>query len=378
MLSNFKYDPDPGATIPKYRQFANALAEYLAGVEYIPGTKLPSDRELAAMTGLSVVTMSKALNLLARRGIVARKVGSGTYIRPPNSGGGKRIAVVCHQKISNDGSFVTSLWTELHRQAPEYGADFLMMQTAPEDYHKVFSAYDLAGMIVLSAENEFMPLIQKLNDSGMNIVQVGMYHEDYPEISFGTDHAAAAEEAVNILHAAGHSRIAFIPRVNDNQLHCGTKARMRGYQLGMYKNGLPVHPDWIMFYRFHQMGNIQDYIHAFDRENFPTAFIFEQTQLIVPLEHILRMIDFRVPQDVSMLLFDHSIISDQIVPVSVYTHDTSEMAKKILDHLFKIKIHDGMPLTAHLYAPDNIVKNKQLLPKHNNPKKKKGKKDEKI
>jgi GntR family transcriptional regulator len=87
MLNKFKFVYDSDSAVPKYRQFADALANYLSGIEYVPGTQLPNDRELAAAYDLSVVTVGRALNLLAKRGIILRKVGAGTFIKPPREAG---------------------------------------------------------------------------------------------------------------------------------------------------------------------------------------------------------------------------------------------------------------------------------------------------
>ena len=376
MLNKFSFVFDPEAKVPKYRQFADALSCHLSGVEYIPGTKLSNDRKLAQAYGISVVTVSRALNLLVKRGIIARKVGSGTYICPPEVSGGKRIALVCHEKISNDGGFVTGLWNELHRQAPGYGVDLLMIQAAPEDYRKAFVNYGLHGMIILSAEKKFLPELAKLYDSGLNIAQVGMWHKEIPQISFGTDHEAAAAKVVDILHKSGHRKIAFLVRSSNGELQCGSAERLRGYQLGMFRNNLPVHPDWIFYGQYSKSHLLKEYLHKLSREdNMPTAFIFEQLLFTINLRHAISELGLSVPEDVSMVVFDNNLCeAESYFPLSSYTHETVDMVTGIFDHLMHRKHHDGSPLPAKFInrgSCKNIKSNSRKISENNQRKEKK-------
>ena len=349
MLNKFNFVFDPESTVPKYRQFADALDRHLSGVEYIPGTKLANDRQLSQVYGLSAVTVSRALNLLVKRGIIARKVGSGTYICPPATGNGKKIALVCHEKISNDGGFVTGLWNELHRQAPVYGVDLLMIQASPEEYRKAFVNYGLYGMIILSAEEEFMPELYELYKSGLNIAQVGMWNRDFPQISFGTDHEAAAANVVDILYKMGHRKIAFLVRGKCGELQCGSAERLRGYQLGMFRNKLPVHPDWIFYGQYNSRSNrLKEHLHKLYKEDaMPTALVFEQLLFAMELGRTLGEYGLNVPDDMSLVVFDNDLMNlENDLQLSSYTHDTSELVTKVLNHLLHCKHHDGLPLPA--------------------------------
>lgn len=67
-------------THPVYRSLADAIARAVARGELPPGSRLPSQRELADRLGLSVQTVGRALEELARRGLVRGHVGRGTWI----------------------------------------------------------------------------------------------------------------------------------------------------------------------------------------------------------------------------------------------------------------------------------------------------------
>jgi GntR family transcriptional regulator len=66
---------------PAWAQIEARLAERIAGGGLAPGERLPPERALAATLGVSRMTVRQALDALARRGLVERGVGRGTFVR---------------------------------------------------------------------------------------------------------------------------------------------------------------------------------------------------------------------------------------------------------------------------------------------------------
>jgi DNA-binding GntR family transcriptional regulator len=65
---------------PAYRQIAALLRDRITDGTYRPGTQLPSLRALQAETGHAIMTIRRAIAVLADEGLV-RTVGKGTYVR---------------------------------------------------------------------------------------------------------------------------------------------------------------------------------------------------------------------------------------------------------------------------------------------------------
>jgi DNA-binding FadR family transcriptional regulator len=64
------------------RTVANALrAEITGGTKYLPGTRLPSYRRLAAEHGVAVNTAMAAMRMLAAEGLVSVRASDGAYVR---------------------------------------------------------------------------------------------------------------------------------------------------------------------------------------------------------------------------------------------------------------------------------------------------------
>ena len=65
---------------PLYVRLRDVLADLIASKRLAPGQALPTERDLADMSGLSRVTVRKAIDDLVNSGQLLRKQGSGTFV----------------------------------------------------------------------------------------------------------------------------------------------------------------------------------------------------------------------------------------------------------------------------------------------------------
>ena len=69
---------------PAYQQIEDQIADAIARHELGPGERIPPERELAARLHVSRMTVRQAFDALARRGLVERGVGRGTFVAAPH------------------------------------------------------------------------------------------------------------------------------------------------------------------------------------------------------------------------------------------------------------------------------------------------------
>ncbi len=69
--------------VPLYQQLAATLRAQIESGQYGTHQRLPSERELALQFRVSRMTVRQALDALARDGLIAGKVGKGTFISEP-------------------------------------------------------------------------------------------------------------------------------------------------------------------------------------------------------------------------------------------------------------------------------------------------------
>jgi GntR family transcriptional regulator len=69
------------SSLPLHLQISELLTREIAAGRYAAGDRLPPESELAARLKVAVGTLRKALAELQARGLVARRQGSGTYVK---------------------------------------------------------------------------------------------------------------------------------------------------------------------------------------------------------------------------------------------------------------------------------------------------------
>lgn len=73
-------------TIPMYFRVAETLRSRIESRRYRPGELIPSEKELSREFNVSLITIRKAMELLVKEGLVARKRGLGTWVLSSNHG----------------------------------------------------------------------------------------------------------------------------------------------------------------------------------------------------------------------------------------------------------------------------------------------------
>lgn len=79
---------DFSTDIPIYQQIRNQIVVAVASGELAPGEKLPTIRALAEETGINMMTVSKAYQLLKSEGYITTGRRDGATVRLPTAGAG--------------------------------------------------------------------------------------------------------------------------------------------------------------------------------------------------------------------------------------------------------------------------------------------------
>lgn len=69
---------------PLYQQIEQSIKEIIAGFDYEPGDKIPSERELSEQLNVSRMTLRRAIESLIAQGFLERRSTSGTFVKSPN------------------------------------------------------------------------------------------------------------------------------------------------------------------------------------------------------------------------------------------------------------------------------------------------------
>lgn len=128
---------------PIWRSIANSLQSEIAQGLYPPGTKLPTEAELALRFGVNRHTVRHALASLAEAGLVHSRRGSGVFVasRPTDYPLGRRVRF--HQNIQESGRTPSRRITRLETR-PATGAEAEALAVAPDAFVHVIEVLSLA------------------------------------------------------------------------------------------------------------------------------------------------------------------------------------------------------------------------------------------
>ena len=103
------------STVPMYRQLAAELREQIVSGAMAEGYRLPPERELASRLEVNRTTVLQAYQQLKDEGLIASKVGKGTFVLPLQHTETARIPVVRHKPIDEEPkpSVVRPPWSVL-------------------------------------------------------------------------------------------------------------------------------------------------------------------------------------------------------------------------------------------------------------------------
>jgi GntR family transcriptional regulator len=84
----------PGSGVPIYRQLVEQVRRLIAGGQLLPGSELPSVREIALAHAVNPMTVSKAYSLLEAEGLLERRRGRAMAV----AAGGKAQASLAQRQ----------------------------------------------------------------------------------------------------------------------------------------------------------------------------------------------------------------------------------------------------------------------------------------
>jgi GntR family transcriptional regulator len=113
-------DDGPG---PLYLRLTRTIGDAIDSGALRPGESLPPERELAALTGLSRVTVRKAVQTLVEAGRLVQRRGSGTFVAPRLEKVEQALSLLTSfsEDMARRGKRVRSVWLSraVHAPSPE-------------------------------------------------------------------------------------------------------------------------------------------------------------------------------------------------------------------------------------------------------------------
>lgn len=306
----------------KNSRLLETLSERIAQGVYLPGARLPAERDLAAEFELDRSAIRAALVELARVGQIVREPGC----RPRVSGAARparpvqrprpasrTIAVLLPQHASDHGSreILRGIAHLLHSQKAPYRPLMfdLNLRTAPrgaieQQACTAVLEEDIAGAIVWpTLEPGSLSGWRGVQAAGRPVVFVDRCDDDFLCDFVGVDNYDAAKDATRFLLALGHTRIVHLTR---NLPASSIEQRIEGYRDALTEAGLPFSAACVRRLPMEASAPSVDEFAAdlLTLDPPPTAVFAVNDQVAHTLIAALEARGKAVPGDISVLGFD--------------------------------------------------------------------------
>lgn len=324
----------------KYESIAgNIRSDILSGV-YAEGSSLPTEESYAAMFGVSRQTVRKALSLLVSEELITKRQGSGSSVRRIARGKSGVIAVIATyiddyifpgqlravEEVLSANKYTAVLTATKNRVCTE--------RSILEDLLR--SPVD--GILIEGTKtampNPNLDLYQKIFSRNIPVVFFNSYYPGLSgSVSVCADNRGGGYQLARELIGKGHRRFAGFFKSDDIQGH----ERYSGFISALYEEDIIIPDENVIWYTTETKSSLfDDRSDIVSRLGEATAVVCYNDEIAFSLIKFLLACGKKVPEDIAVVSFDNSSLSDiSPVPITSLSYESRNIggiaAQKLID-----------------------------------------------
>ena len=359
----------------KYNMVKEKIVEWIETGKVNPGEKIYSENELVQIFGVSRHTVRQAVGDLVHEGLLYREQGAGTFCShnpkattqtksSPSIGEGKNIGVIT--TYISDYIFPSIIrGIESYLTTQGYSLTLSCTDNDVEKERQCLQAMlgrNIDGLIVEPTKSSnYNPNINYYLELEQNNIPYLMINQFYsqlmpPHIIMNDEHGGfiATEHLIKL----GHERIIGLFKTDDLQ---GVN-RMQGFIRAFREHGITFFPEMVITYSTEDVHSktLKQIEEFFSKDEKPTAIVCYNDQLAVSVLDVLRKLDLKVPEDVSIVGYDDSFLAEATeVKLTTVTHPKMEMgieaAKWIVSAVEKKEVPQSK-----VYEPELVIRSSTM------------------
>lgn len=327
-------------------------------------------KQVAAMAGVSVSTVSRVLNGKSyvneeTRKKVTQAIRQTNY--QPNALAQSlkmgRSNTICLMIPSIENLMFPKMTRGVEDEARKNGMTVFLCNTDEDDtieksYIDTMKQRWVDGFIVCSLSSN-APHIRSLRDEGYPLVLVNRFEEsDIGQVdTITTDNFQIGYDATKYLLRTGHSRVAIACGREELLLY---RERLRGYQKALQDNGRPLREEFVL----REVGDANSFYYLvrelMARPEAPDAIFCSSDPKAFVVMHALHDLGLRIPQDVAVIGVDNvsmaSLVEPPLSTISQHLHDMGMAAAKSVIRQIEYKDKYGV-----LPKPQRIIMSTDLI-----------------
>lgn len=352
----------------KHVQIFESLKQQIESGHYARGRRLPSEMELAKRFGVSRPTASRALRDLQNLGIIDRRAGSGSYLKPHTTASVKTLKATFGLLVPGLGNteIMDPICNEITRFSQSLGSavlwgDTVVSPTTGEDVIALCRQYiDLKvdgvffAPIETIADREIVnaTVCSMLSDASIAVTLLDRDVLEFPKRSrfdlVGIDNFIAGFTLAEHLIAHGNREFRFIARPN---YPATTDLRLAGCKEAISRAGITQSQPLAWF------GEPTD--QAFVREMLlwgsPHAVLCSNDQTAAKLIQTLSNMDVRLPRDVRVVGFDDVSYATLLTMPLTTIHQPCREIGQAAVRAMQRRLHDPDRLPQQVLLPFTLV-----------------------
>lgn len=358
----------------KYNIVKDKIMEWITNGEVKPGEKISSESELVKMFGVSRHTIRQAIGDLVHEGWLYREQGAGTFCsnkqeqdrsQTPRllTSGGKNIGVIT--TFISDYIF-PSIIRGIESYLTESGYTLTLASTdndVEKERQCLQSMLDrnIDGLIIeptkSSSNNPNINYYLELEKNNIPYLMINQYYPQLLPPHIIVNDKNGGYLATDHLIKLGHEKIVGIFKTDDLQ----GAYRMQGFIQAFRENNITLSPEMIIsFSTEFSDALLQENVRKIlsSSQTMPTGIICYNDQVALSILNLLREMELRVPEDISIVGFDDSYLAEATNLTSV-SHPKLEMgvaaAKWIVSAVENRSEVESQNST--VYEPELVVRN---------------------
>jgi LacI family transcriptional regulator len=366
----------------KHKEIYDKLCSDIIKGVYKAGEKLPTENELAHIFQTSRPTIGRAMRDLQQKGLITRRQGQGTFVKPAAKGGNRPLGLLIHWQIRPVQSINSTIFgimvPELLKYASQSGYSLLLNDIPvgdDSDYieraqaicrHLVNS--NVAGVFFTPlelAQHNFLNvnIAERLQKAGIAVVLLDRdltdsYHRsNFDIVGINNEHSSFV--LTSHLIEMGCKRIDFLcGDVQTTAIH----DRYCGYRLALEENQLTAEKS-----RLHRLDSRRllksppcaekELLLDRVRSGAAEAFVCVNDATAADLIHFFNAEGVRIPEDVRVVGFD-DLPFDEHLPVALTTirQNPSALAYEAIRTMIDRINHPDIPAREIMVKTDLVVR----------------------
>lgn len=324
--------------------------------------------QVAEKAGVSISTVSKVINNTGRISEETRKkvkrIMKELNFQPSvvaSALTGKQTKTIGFLISDISNPFYAEVARKVENRSRELGFHVMMCSTDNEEekeknYLSLLTRQRVDGLIIASEFHNTDILAEVIENQQLPVVLIASDIPKLPIHSVRVDDYQGSYLATSHLVQLGHQRIAMIAeKIRSNH------QRVVGYKDVLGEYDLPLYDEYVIYTEATHQRGYEAAMKLLSLENRPTAIFASNDLLATGIIKAAKNSDIEVPNKLSVVGFDNTILSTVITPaLTTIAQPVQEMASKVVDLLMEEMEQPSKYKQRLLFTPELIIRDSTL------------------